>query len=174
MKNIITLPSPILRKKSVEADPQDKKTQALISEMVKSLQNEEIGVGLSAPQIGENKRIFVIEAAEIRDNDGGVVQKAIPLMICVNPIIIKTSQEKRIEEEGCLSYPSYYAPVERALKLKMECLDEGGTLRKINASGMLARIIQHEFDHLEGILFIDRVADPKTIKKYPVRDDKEL
>lgn len=174
MRKIITLPSPILREKSVEADPQDKKTQALISEMVEALQHEEIGVGLSAPQIGENKRIFVIEAAEIRDKDDKIIQKAIPLMVCVNPTIIKTSQEKKIEEEGCLSYPSYYAPVERALKVKIECTNEKGVRQKINASGMLARIIQHEFDHLEGILFVDRVADPKTIKKYPARDDKEL
>ncbi len=177
MKNksrIVTFPSEILRKRSAEVDPKNKKAKDLISRMVLALRNEEIGVGLSAPQLGKNLQIVVIEAREIKNKTGEMVQKAIPLSIFLNPKITKMSKEKKTEEEGCLSCPSYYGPVERSLKIRVECLDEKGNFKKINASGLLARIIQHEVDHLNGILFIDRVVNKKDIKQYLKKDDREF
>jgi len=170
---ILTIPNPILRQKSKEIAKVDKSVGAIIDRMVFAIEGEEIGLGLAAPQIGESVRIIVIKSREIVDENGNVLQKEIPTTVFVNPTITKFSKEKTVVEEGCLSYMGYFGPVERPKKIKLEALDDKGRRVKINAGGLLARVVQHEVDHLDGILFIDRVQDKSKIKRSDVEDVRE-
>ena len=110
------------------------------------------GVGLAGPQVGLLKRIFVTHAE-------GDEQR-----VFINPSIIWTSQEQANMEEGCLSIPGYYAVVKRPGKIKIQAWNEKGRAFTLEASGMLSRVIQHEYDHLEGVLFIDRINEAKRDK----------
>lgn len=108
---------------------------------------EDRGIGLAAPQIGKNIRLFVVKI------DDGVER------VFINPLIIGTSEKQCSFEEGCLSIPQIYADVTRPESVTVQYQDINGRRKKIEASGLLARVIQHEYDHLEGILFIDRLAE---------------
>jgi peptide deformylase len=121
------------------------------AEMLASMHKEK-GVGLAGPQIGLLKRIFVTHA------EGDVPR------VFINPTIIWTSQEQVKYEEGCLSVPGIWADVIRPGSVKIQAWNENGKAFTLEASGMLARVIQHEYDHLEGILFIDRLPDVKREK----------
>ena len=111
------------------------------------------GVGLAAPQIGKSIRLFVLD----------VEKKQYALL---NPQVLSIGGDMMEYEEGCLSYPGVVGPVVRPEKISISAIDvNNGKKTKIKASGLLARVIQHELDHLDGILFIDRVADPKLLKK---------
>lgn len=148
---IITHPNPILRKKSVDLKKKDinsKETQKLLLDMEKTMYEKD-GAGLAAPQIGKNIRIVVITEHN----------KSIFL---INPQITRKSWAKVIAEEGCLSVLGpqgeiIYGPVKRHKKITCLYLDEKGNKRKLQAENMLARVIQHEVDHLDGILFIDKL-----------------
>lgn len=140
---IITYPNPVLDKKSQKIkDPLAPKIQALITEMVQTMR-ENNGIGLAAPQIGHSLRLCIIE------NEG-------KLFILVNPKITATSKERVICEEGCLSFPGKFIPVERFDFVQVRYLNEIGEKSKIKARGLLSRALQHEIDHLDGILFIQR------------------
>ena len=142
MLKIITLPNPILRQKAKKiADVMDPKIQKLIPQMTELMLKE--GVGLAAPQIGESIRLIVVKY-----KDGSVAM--------INPRILKKSILKEWGEEGCLSVPGKYGEVKRSKKLTVRYADEKGKVKTLNAQGMLARIIQHETDHLDGVLFIDK------------------
>jgi peptide deformylase len=148
---IITVPDPILRKKSIEIEPaqiKSKKIKALMAEM-KDLMLEADGVGLAAPQIGLNIRLIAVNTA-----DG-------PLCL-INPQIKKKSWLREWGEEGCLSVPGVYGEVRRHKKISGSYLDLAGNRKKLEASGLLARILQHEIDHLDGILFIDKMRPIKN------------
>ncbi|OGY50728.1 MAG: peptide deformylase [Candidatus Buchananbacteria bacterium RIFCSPHIGHO2_02_FULL_40_13] len=146
MLKIITLPNPILRKKSQPViDVLNEKIQELIPAMVTAMKAND-GVGLAAPQIGQNQRLFVIG---YNDND----------LVIINPQIIKKSLLKDWGEEGCLSVPHKYGRVKRPKKVTLKYLNQNGQKQVLKASGLLARIIQHEIDHLDGILFIDKAKD---------------
>jgi peptide deformylase len=121
------------------------------SEMIESMHKEK-GVGLAGPQIGLLKRVFVTHA-----------EKDSP-RVFINPTIIWTSQEQVKYEEGCLSVPGIWADVIRPESVKIQAWNENGRAFTLEATGMLARVIQHEYDHLEGILFIDRLPDAKREK----------
>jgi peptide deformylase len=121
------------------------------AEMIESMHKEK-GVGLAGPQIGFLKRIFVTHA----EGDSP--------RVFINPTIIWTSQEQVKYEEGCLSVPGIWADVIRPESVKIQAWNENGRAFTLEASGMLARVIQHEYDHLEGILFIDRLPDAKKEK----------
>jgi len=110
------------------------------------------GVGLAGPQVGFPKRIFVTHAE--RDEP----------RVFINPSIIWTSQELANIEEGCLSIPGFYAMVKRPDKIKIQAWNEKGRAFTLEVSGMLSRVIQHEYDHLEGVLFIDRIPEAKREK----------
>ena len=141
--NIITYPNKILEKKTKKIkDPLDPKVQELIKNMLETMENAE-GAGLAAPQVGESLRICALRC------EGEI-------FVLINPKITSYSRDKEINEEGCLSFPGKFIPVKRSLKVKARYLDETGKEKKIKAEGMLARIIQHEVDHLDGILFIKR------------------
>jgi len=147
---IIINPNPILRKKSVEIKQiESKQFQQLCLDMAKTMQEKD-GVGLAAPQIGRNIRIIVINT-----KDGAVCM--------INPVITKKSLTKEWGEEGCLSVPDIFGQVKRHKKITCKYLDKNGKEKKIKAQGLMARVIQHEVDHLNGALFIDKARDIKEI-----------
>jgi len=148
--NILTLPNPILRTKANEAQISDA-LKILAKEMLAEIKGK--GVGLAAPQIGKSIRMFVMD----------VEKKQYALL---NPQVLSIGGSMVEFEEGCLSYPGFVGPVVRPDKISIEAIDiETGKKTKIKASGLLARVIQHEIDHLDGILFIDRVSNPKLLKR---------
>ena len=159
MLQIITLPNEFLRKRSKEVDREFvllKKTQKLIEQMLTTMKIAD-GVGLAAPQVGEGVRLCVINqtADEINlKND----------LILINPVWKKTTIKKDIMEEGCLSVPKTYGKVKRYVKIKVDALNEKGEPISSPASDLLARVIQHEVDHLDGILFIDKAKDIYTVE----------
>lgn len=123
-----------------------------IKELIKTMRTamkEANGIGLSANQIGIDAKVFV---AQVPDNHGRIKFYAI-----FNPIIVKTSKESEILEEGCLSVPETFGPVKRAAKIVLTGFNQYGKKIKIKAWGLLARVFQHEVDHLNGKLFIDRI-----------------
>lgn len=150
MLNIITNPNPILRKKSQQvADLNSPEIQQLIPEMVETMLTAD-GVGLAAPQIGKNIRLVTIHF------EGETY-------VMVNPLIVQKSFFKEWGEEGCLSVPGVAGQVKRPRAIKLHFVDENGKRRTLSAKKMLARIIQHEIDHLDGILFIDKAKKLKQI-----------
>lgn len=153
MLRITKLGEEVLRKKSVPVLPEEinDEFRALLSEMFTTM-DEANGVGLAAPQININKRFFVVTA----DDD---VRR-----VFINPEIISTSAELSEYEEGCLSIPKIYETIVRPAKVTVQALDENGKQFTLDAEGLLARIIQHENDHLDGIVFIDR-GDAEFAKK---------
>lgn len=143
MLEVITHPNPILKKQSqVVTNISSTEIQALIPEMIETM-HEKDGVGLAAPQIGKNIRMLVINHC---DNE----------LIIFNPNIKKKSFLKEWGEEGCLSVPGKYGDVKRHRSVTMDFLDKNGNRQIIKAKGLLARILQHEIDHLDGILFIEK------------------
>lgn len=117
------------------------------------------GIGLSANQVGVSKRLFVAEAPK---NDKGDFY---PFYAIINPVLTKISEETSIMEEGCLSIPEIYGAVERPEKIILEGLDVNGKKIKIRAWGLLARVFQHELDHLDGILFIDKATNVHRVQQ---------
>lgn len=143
--------NPVLREKSLPVEEVNDEIRSMIAEMF-DLMIEAQGVGLAAPQVGKLLRMFVIIADdEIR-------------RVFINPQIIATSQNLVPYEEGCLSIPKVYENIMRPEKITVNALNEKGKPFTLEADGLLARIIQHEYDHLEGMVFIDR-GDPDFKKK---------
>ena len=142
---IITLPNPILRQRARELNPDEIKTSAiqkLIFDMKETV-GPAGGIGLAAPQVGLSVRLIVI-ALENK------------LIALINPEITNFSWRKETAEEGCLSVPQKFGSVKRAKSIKIRALNENGEIIKFKAKDLFARVIQHEIDHLNGILFIDR------------------
>ena len=144
---------PVLRKRCEPVEKVTKEIKKLIVDMVQTMEKNN-GVGLAAPQVGENKRIVVIKT----DIEG---QEFFEL---VNPKILKKSKETKKEEEGCLSFPKIFFKVERPKEIEVEGIDINGKKTKIKALGIMARVLCHEIDHLDGILFIDRLNFFQKIK----------
>lgn len=157
MMRILHDPEPTLRVKSTEMDPGDiqtPETQKLIDEMIETMRKAN-GVGIAAPQVGVNKRLIVVD-----DGSG--------LGVFVNPRL--TSRSARIIdfEEGCLSVPGVWGIVKRHKKVHVKALDRTGKKVVLKADGLLSIIFQHEIDHLDGVLFIDRVE--RLLKGKPARE----
>ena len=146
---ILTIPDPRLKHKSSNIEVFDKELKTIVKNMYETLYASGNGIGLAAPQVDIRKRIVVIDL-----NENG---KSSPITF-INPKIIKLSDEKFINQEGCLSVPEYYADVERAKEVEVEWHDDIGVKYKKNLSGLLSICIQHEIDHLNGILFIDHLS----------------
>lgn len=154
IKNIITEPEPILRKKGREitpADFNDSELKLLISDLIETLYATSNGVGIAAPQIGQSVQVCVIakDYTEKKDKD----------LVLINPVWHKLGLTKVWGEEGCFSVPNTFGKVKRYKKIKINALDENGKQIQFEASGFFARIIQHEVDHLNGILFIDKAKN---------------
>ena len=154
LRKIVTLPEPVLRRKAHTITKVDKNLQTLIDDMVETMRDAP-GVGLAAPQIGLSERLIVVEYYEhAEDEDKEDAPKKVWAVI--NPEIVKASEEKVMGVEGCLSIPGLVGEVERHLSVQVKGLNRHGKQTKIKAEGWLARIFQHEIDHLNGVLFTDR------------------
>jgi len=148
---IITAPDPRLKVVSKPVATVTDETRALLDNMLETM-HDAIGIGLAAIQVGINARVIVVE---LPDEDGE--QKGDPLEL-INPKIVWSSEDERAHEEGCLSLPEHFAEVIRPDGIKLEYLDRNGKKQTMAADGLLATCIQHEMDHLEGILFVDHIS----------------
>ena len=144
----------ILRTRSERISKVDKKIKKLIDNMVETLLAEQ-GLGLAAPQVGENVRLILA-----RLNYDTTTEMVKPM---INPEIVFSSKETVIAEEGCLSLPEYYRPVERFKRIRVKFEDVRGNNQMLELEDLNARIIQHEVDHLNGVLFIDRVTEESVV-----------
>ena len=152
IKEILVEPNKILRQKSLRVDKVDKDLQKLMDDMLETMYAAP-GIGLAAIQVGIPKRVIVLDLSS-RD------EKKNP-MFFVNPEIVNKSEINSTYEEGCLSVPGQFAEIDRPEKCHIKYLDYYGQPKEIQAEGMLATCIQHEMDHLEGILFIDYLSKLK-------------
>jgi peptide deformylase len=154
---ILEYPNDILSKPSTKVSEITPQIKTLIDDMVKTMRSFKGGaIGLAAPQVGQSVRITVIEYQPDKNEH---LEHAIPLTILVNPKIISSSSDKESGEEGCLSLPGIEIPIVRARKIKVRAQNETGESIQFRASDLLARIIQHEVDHLDGKLIIDYVKN---------------
>ena len=152
IREIVKTPDPVLRRKAHKITTFEKELQVLIDDMIETMR-EAPGVGLAAPQIGVSERLVVIEYGD--DEDENVPKK---LYVLINPEIIEASEEKVEGIEACLSVPQLVGEVERHERLVVKSMNRHGTPVKIKVGGWMARIFQHEIDHLDGVLFTDRAS----------------
>jgi len=157
LKEIVTFPDPFLRLKAKPVKKFDKELQTLIDDMFETMRAEP-GVGLAAPQIGESMRLVVIEYAEEPEDEDAPEPKP-KRYVLVNPEITQKSEEMVEGMEGCLSVPGLIGTVDRHKKVTVKALTRHGKPQKVKAEGWMARIIQHELDHLDGVLYIDRANE---------------
>ncbi|MFW6201567.1 MAG: peptide deformylase [Gemmatimonadota bacterium] len=150
MMDIRVLGDPILRREAESVGRVDDDVRRLLDDMLETMYAAD-GVGLAAPQVGVGRRITVID---IRDPAVGVLE-------LIDPEIVERSDEVERGEEGCLSIPGVQEIVERSARVVVEATDRAGERRRIDGEGLLARALQHEVDHLDGVLFIDRVSPLK-------------
>lgn len=153
IRDIKTFPSEVLRKKAVPVTEFDNGLQTLVEDMVETMRVAP-GVGLAAPQVGISERVVVIEFGHEDDED---IPKQ--LYVLVNPEIVKMSDETVRGLEGCLSVPGLVGSVDRAKVVTVRAQDQQGKKIKVRAVGWLARIFQHEIDHLDGVLYTDRAVE---------------
>ena len=166
-RKIIIEPDSILRKKSATLEKVDDSLRELLDDMLETMYSAP-GIGLAGVQIGILKRLIVIDISKDEE-------KKSPLFL-INPVIISKSNNTSVYEEGCLSLPGYFAEIERPAECQIEYVDYNGKKKDMKASGLLATCIQHEIDHLNGILFIDYLSKLKRdmIIKKLVKNKKEL
>jgi len=153
---IAQLPDPVLRRKAHKISVFDKDLQILIDNMVETMRVAP-GVGLAAPQVSQSIRLIVVEYGDDENEDAPH-----KLYVMANPVITRTSEEKELGVEGCLSVPGFQGEVERYVAVTVRGLNRHGQPMTVRAKGWLARIFQHEIDHLDGILFTER-AEPGKI-----------
>ncbi len=160
IKPLIILPDPILRQASKPIETVNGEVKKLAADMLETMYDAP-GIGLAAIQIGVPRRMLVLDVSKEGDDKT-------PLVF-INPEIVSSSDERSVYEEGCLSIPDYYAEVERPAKIKVRHLDAEGREQVTEADGLLATCLQHEIDHLNGILFIDHISKLKremVIRKF--------
>lgn len=146
---IVLLPNPVLREVAQPVENIDSATLQLLDDMVDTMYDA-VGIGLAAPQIGISKRLIVMDCS--REGEPPEIWKMI------NPEIIARSEETSKMEEGCLSIPGYNGDVTRPAEVEVKFTDIEGNAQQITASGLLAACVQHEIDHLNGVLFIDHLS----------------
>lgn len=157
IRSVNKIGDPILRRKAKKVEKISRDTQKLIDDMIETMRAHR-GIGLAAPQVGVGQRVAVVEL----DKDEAVPGSGVTHVL-VNPEIVKSSAEVWENQEGCLSIPGWRGEVERPLKVMVRALDRDGNRVRIEAEGWVARAIQHEIDHLDGILFIDKLVAPDRI-----------
>jgi len=151
---IIEVPDPRLRVISTPVDGVDDELRTLIADMFDTMYDAP-GIGLAAIQIGVPKRLIVMDLQEEEDEDGKPIRAP---RVFINPVIGDPSDEQNVYTEGCLSVPDQYADVERPSECRVRWMDENGESHDEQFTGMLATCIQHEMDHLEGIVFLDHLS----------------
>jgi len=173
LKTILTAPDPRLKKKSLPVPAVDADVRQLMDDMLETMYAAP-GIGLAAPQVGELRRVIVLDI-DREDTKTG------PLFMA-NPEIIEASDEDATYEEGCLSLPDHYSDVARPAKVTVRYLDRDGARQELACEGLLSTCVQHEIDHLDGILFVDHISALKRnmilrkllkAKKEAERDEAE-
>ena len=152
---------PVLRQPAREIPPDQIRTDALqrlIDDMIETMQDD-LGIGLAAPQVAQTLRLVVLGQPEAEASD----PDAIPLTVLINPEWLGRSSEQATDWEGCLSVPGLRGAVPRSTSVEVRALDREGEGFELRASGFLARVLQHEIDHLDGILFLDRMEDMRHL-----------
>jgi len=160
-RDILILPDPVLRKVAAPVETVDERVRALADDMLETMY-EAPGIGLAAPQIGVLERIIVCDVATEEDAEPAP-------MVLVNPVIEWFSEDTKVYEEGCLSIPEYVEEVTRPASIRVSYLDRDGATQTTEADGLLAVCLQHEIDHLNGVLFIDhlsRLKRERVTKKF--------
>jgi peptide deformylase len=152
LRHIITLPDPKLRLISKPLERVDDSVRKLLDDMVETM-HEAPGIGLAAIQVAEALRLVVVDLAK-KDEPPQPMQ-------FINPEIVWSADDRSVYEEGCLSIPEYYEEVERPASVRTRFIDRDGKQREIVAEGLLATVLQHEIDHLDGVLFIDHISKLK-------------
>jgi len=160
LREVKKYPDPVLRKQAALVEEVDNGIHAIIQDMFDTMEDE-FGVGLAAPQIGISRRIITVSIKE----------KGFEHLALVNPVIVQASKETVVSEEGCLSVPRINADVERSKRVVVHATTRNGNAVEIDASGLLARVLQHEIDHLDGVLFIDRLSEKEKKRTKPEIDD---
>ena len=155
---ILVIPDTRLRQKAEPVAAVDDKVRRLADDMLETMYKAP-GIGLAAPQIGVMRRVVVLDVAK-RASEGA---EPAP-MVFVNPVITFASAERSTYEEGCLSIPDYYEEVERPAVVRVAYIDRDGKAAEIEAEGILAVCLQHEIDHLDGVLFIDHISRLKRTR----------
>jgi peptide deformylase len=160
IRDILVLPDRQLRLVSKPVEAVDDGVRALVGDMFETMYDAP-GIGLAAIQVGQPLRVVTMDLAKKDDEKEP--------QVFINPLIVWSSEEKSVHEEGCLSIPEYYEEVERPAQVRVRYLDLDGREQEVHAEGLLATCIQHEIDHLNGVLFIDHLSKLKrdrVIKKY--------
>jgi peptide deformylase len=152
IKPLIILPDPILRQVSKPIETMDNEVKKLADDMLETMYDAP-GIGLAAIQIGVARRMLVLDVSK----DGEDKQP----LVFINPEVVSASDARSVYEEGCLSIPDYYAEVERPAAITVKHLDRDGKQQIVEADGLLATCLQHEIDHLNGVLFIDHISKLK-------------
>jgi peptide deformylase len=158
-REIKCVPDPVLRRKAKRVPSVDRGIQELIDDMIVTL-HEASGAGLAAPQVGVSLRIVVVQMPEEEP------------FVFVNPEVVKRSGEREIEE-GCLSIPGYRGTVKRSVTVTVKAHDRHGKEFRIKADDLLGQCLEHELDHLNGVLYIDHLVDKKTLHKVKPEEDEE-
>jgi peptide deformylase len=157
VRDILLYPDPVLKAVCAPVDTLDASIDALVQDLIDTMLAAGHSVGVAAPQIGSTRRVVVIDVSKSklgRDNNHG-------LLVMINPEILEREGQETMRE-GCMSVPDYTGNVTRAESIVVQFLDHAGREQVIRASGFEAVAIQHEFDHLDGLLFLDRVSSLKT------------
>ena len=164
VRDIIQPDNPALRRKARRVTSFDRRFQRLVDDMIETMR-EARGIGLAAPQVAVSQRVFVArlpddteEAREEFGEDAGV------LHVVVNPKLVRVSKEREEGVEGCLSIPGYVGDVERPVTVTLKGQDRHGKALRLRAGGWLARVFQHEIDHLNGVLYIDIASDVRLME----------
>src|SRR4051794_16845838 len=160
LRPIIILPDPKLRLKSAPVERIDGELLKLADEMLETMYDAP-GIGLAAIQVAVPRRLVVIDTSRSEEERAP--------QVFINPQIVWSSDERSVYEEGCLSIPEYYAEVERPARVRVAYLDRDGKAQEVEAAGLLATCLQHEIDHLDGVLFIDHISKLKrsmVIRKF--------
>jgi peptide deformylase len=167
---IVAYGDPVLKKKAKEIDADYPNLTKLIADMFETMYNAN-GVGLAAPQVGKSIRLFVVDATPVAEGEDGDPTCEDFKRVFINPIILEEEGEEWSYEEGCLSIPNIREEVKRKPTLKIEYYDEKWDLYEEELDGFAARVVQHEYDHIEGVLFLDLISPfKKTLLRGKLTD----
>lgn len=164
VREIVVIEHPVLRRKAKKIGKLTAEHRKLIEDMIETMRDAP-GVGLAAPQIGVSERLIVVEYAEEEEDEEDAPPKKKKLYVVINPEIVAASEETVQGTEGCLSVPGWVGDVMRHEAILVRGLNRNGEKIKIEADGWLARIFQHEIDHLDGVLYIDKLVSKDTLRR---------
>jgi peptide deformylase len=172
IREIMTTPASVLRQRAKKARGVTPQIKTLINDMVETMRAAP-GVGLAAPQIGVSQRVIVVEYGE-ENEDPKAPPKPPKLYAVINPEIIRHSSDTTMGNEGCLSAPGYIGEVERYNSITVKGINRQGDPFRLKAQGWLARIFQHEIDHLDGVLYIDRAEEVYRLEEIEAPEEIKI